>query len=514
MTVEEIEKGLGVDLPAAVVDLLRSPRPYVAERLCQLEGDARTGPRHILSVAAALRTNPDLPPFGLIPLLYVDEASYACLVAAPSNVLPAGVRPGHVVRCFLARVPPRFQAALLDTDAEEYVLSVDDELRTRAAGLSRLDKISRRYHEDFVHRGEAPKAQDERPVRFACQNVVIGVAAFRHDRSTDSLAVPVWQTCEVPHVATHEGNRAMTALMLSDAFNCGSTMEIRFDKHVERRVPAALSRFARSRNVTIDAHSMRITPDEARELMLAVTPFPEYSIANRSHPRSAVRRVADTADLLSGTITSGAPRAAVAAERTLTAAPMRDTVLRFCARHGVTPERVCYLILSGVWRTIEMDHLLRVTPGTAAAVVKGEHDPLDRPRSQEVLAACRAALLIGLVHTQMQASTVVGAELEVLEDARVPVSWDFDGSVVVFRRDGASATDPWSGRDVVRVLAAPRGVVLDDATALDDGETVLLVPEAANTTGWRGPVVSAALTPSDLDASAVRNLMSARVGRK
>ena len=94
----------------------------------------------------------------------------------------------------------------------------------------------------------------------------------------------------MPHVATHEANRALAALTLCDAFQNGGTMEIRFDRdarfmqdgkpityhgHPEKAVPASLRRFGRTVGVTLGAEDPRaITPAEARELFLAITPMP------------------------------------------------------------------------------------------------------------------------------------------------------------------------------------------------------------------------------------------------
>ena len=106
-----------------------------------------------------------------------------------------------------------------------------------------------------------------------------------------------WQTCEVPHVATHEANRGLAALTLCDAYRNGGTMEIRFDwpgqvrvgdksvryaGHVEGQVPASLRRYARTVGVTLGTHDRgAIFPDEARALFLAVTPMPA-SLAARA----------------------------------------------------------------------------------------------------------------------------------------------------------------------------------------------------------------------------------------
>ena len=91
--------------------------------------------------------------------------------------------------------------------------------------------------------------------------MIVALAAFAQDSAFDGLSVVAWQTCEVPHVATHEANRALAALTLCDAFKSGGTMEIRFDRparltstagrivfhgHPENAVPASLRRYGRT----------------------------------------------------------------------------------------------------------------------------------------------------------------------------------------------------------------------------------------------------------------------------
>jgi hypothetical protein len=99
-----------------------------------------------------------------------------------------------------------------------------------------------------------------RPVRIACQNVIVGLAAIAQDSSFDGLLAVAWQTCEVAHVAANEANRALAALTLCDVFQKGGTMDIRFDRkahvklhgedhffdeHPENGVPTSLRRFGR-----------------------------------------------------------------------------------------------------------------------------------------------------------------------------------------------------------------------------------------------------------------------------
>ena len=167
-------------------------------------------------------------PRNLLPIAVIDEASIACIVCRDHE---AATVAEPVVRWFLSDVSPEHQGALIDVDAYEYLESLDDELAARPDGLRRvLDQIGPAYHEAYLSKEKRPRDFVIRPVRIACQNVIVGLAAFAQDSTFDGLSVVAWQTCEVPHVATHEGNRALAALTLCDAFQNGGTMEIRFDR--------------------------------------------------------------------------------------------------------------------------------------------------------------------------------------------------------------------------------------------------------------------------------------------
>jgi len=187
----------------------------------------------------------------LLPLCLVDDRSIA-VVALDDSI--AGTRPGNVLRLVLADVPVAHQLRRLDVDPLLYVASLEEELTAREAGLKWvLDEIGPAYQEVFIDQCKRPRDFVVRPVRIACQNVIVALAAFNQDSAFDGLGVIAWKTCEVPHVGTHEANRALTALTLCDAFKSGGTMEVRFDRparvesrdgartysgHPEGRVPA------------------------------------------------------------------------------------------------------------------------------------------------------------------------------------------------------------------------------------------------------------------------------------
>jgi hypothetical protein len=115
----------------------------------------------------------------LIPLLPVDEQSFACVVASPEEALGLPGE-GAVVRWHLGVHRPEHQATLVHISTDLYVRSVAEELRARPVGLSRiLDEIGPTYKESHLKHGRRPRDYVVRPVRLACQNVIVGLAALR-----------------------------------------------------------------------------------------------------------------------------------------------------------------------------------------------------------------------------------------------------------------------------------------------------------------------------------------------
>jgi hypothetical protein len=373
----------------------------------------------------------------LVPIAVLDEKSFACVVASGlDDDLPLPGT-GAVVRWHLEVKRSEHQAAMLDTDCFAYVESLAEEIESREEGLRRiLDEIGPAYELEYLEAGKRPRDFVLRPVRIACQNVVVALGAFAHDSSFDGLAVVAWQTCEVPHVAAHEADRALTALMLCDAFQSGGTMEIRFDApahvratgttpksgqsvnvdqryrgHPEQAVPASLRRFGRTVGVELgagaadpDSLPARISPAQARRLFLAITPMPD--------------------DL--------AGRVAQAVE---------DGV--------ATPERLCFTLLSQVWREIELDFMLAVSPRTGS-IISGGARYTSRAERQAESEIARAALMVGMLYRRLDSKDGAGAagtEARVLEDNRVGVGWQIDPAIGGVRFFGL-APDPLPWHDI------------------------------------------------------------------
>ncbi len=432
----------------------------------------------------------------LLPLCLVDEGSIA--VVAIDAAIP-GTREGHVYRLHLSTVPAEHQLQLLDIDPLLYVASIEEELVARKAGLRRvLDQIGPAYERSHLDKEKRPRDFVVRPVRVACQNVIVALGAIAHDSSFDGLSVPAWQTCEVPHVATHEANRALAALTLCDAFQSGGTMEIRFDRksrivhkgnpldlpgHPEMAVPASLRRFGRTVGVSLgDEDHAAISPREARDLFLAITPMPP---ALRTRVNDAVEN------------------------------------------RGIAPERICFLLLSQVWREIEMDYLLATT-GRAASILSGGADWTDRFARQAESEICRGAVTTGMLFRRLNATYGApggGEVVRVVEDRTKGIQWEVRPNVAAVTLTGLDPSEPvpWtfatSAVDTLTVF--PRTAISADvlgeiADADVPGDKAILVPADAPTPSAMPSPVRVLRCPdrlADIDKAIEDRLLKSRISR-
>lgn len=424
------------------------------------------------------------PPASVVPITWVDDRSFACLVTGDD--LP-GRRIGDVIRWHLDAIDAAYQGALLDTDANQYVASVLEETGPAwQKGYDGVIALSQRYQREFVEPGETPKPHQLRPFQLACQNVIIGLAAFRHDAMIDGLSVPFWQTCEVPHVATSEANRAMAAVMLCDAFQSGGTMEVRFTGHPEGRVPASLRRFGRTLGLALGKQSddgASLSPAESRALFWAVTPMPDG---------------------------------------------LRNRAAHYVENGIVSVERLCYSLLSPIWTAPALDFLMATgEPPRTASILEGGATPDDRPARTAELELMRAALLVDMLISRANSRDAAGnTDVRTFEDTTVGVIWSMRGdlgAVALSGLDGAGL--PW-GADAdarAQVLAIPRAhvtardvdMVRDLIATGDSGEmsVVIVTTQDASHIAADVTVLRAPIRLSELDAQIDRNLVASTLGR-
>jgi hypothetical protein len=472
------------DLPSEVCDLVYRP-------------EAAPG-GHDIAWAEALINESDWPLLpNLLPIMPVDERSFACVVLSDAHG-PKLPGEGGVVRWHLDVKDNRFQAGVLDTDCKEYVWSVATELRHRKEGMKLIFAVGEAYQGAFLAKDKRPRDFIVRPVRIACQNVIVALAAFSQDSAFDGLGVVGWQTCEVSHVATNEANRALTALMLCDAFKNGGTMEVRFDRparatgmekeipgHPEGKVPAALRRFARTVGVEgISDDATSISPVVARNLFRAVTPMPD---------------------------------------------DLRSRVDFATANEGIAPERIYFALMTGTWHPMELDFML-ATSARTAAIISGGSEWSARHARQAETEICRAGLMTSMLFNRLNNHDSAGAKsgARVLEDDRQGAQWHVDGDAgsIEFSNVDASTDPPWllhwpegAPRRNPTLTVFPRSLVTSTAIeqvrdALASGACALLVPKDVDLQFPTDvPVLRCPDRLADLDKAIEAKLLTSRIAR-
>lgn len=483
----------GVRWPAGVPRLLSGKIGRALEALVYWPDGDSGKPNSLAHGLSLLAAAVEPPPLNLLPLIPVDTRSIACAVCVTheawgdENGSASGPAPCEVVRWHLGAVPPSEQGAVIDSDAGRYLESVAEELASRPRILERVRQVATRYQADFVQKDRRPKSHDLKPIQVACQNVIIGLATVYQDVTFDGLRVEHYLTCEAPHLAANEGDRALLAILLCEAFQCGGTMEIRFGAaRQEVGLPPGLMRYARSLSIPIgEDDPSAISPSEARRLFLAVTPMTDDLRA----------RCADAMD-----------------------------------RGLIGPERLCYTLMANYWDAHELDYILATSP-RAVSILSGGADIVDRSARLAEIEICRAALMVGMLVRRIASQDGAGGGdggVRVFEDSCAPVQMRVLEEVGAVAISGLPAGAPWLDRGVAPregcdvLIAVPRGLpipadlqcVADLATAYPDAIVALLIP--ADMAALLPPDQTRLLCPdrlAQIDAQVDRRLLSLGLGR-
>ena len=284
------------------------------------------------------------------------------------------------------------------------------ERRWLRAGLDRLAWHVSNPQFEWHHQegGRLPRNYLWRPCRFCVQDVVLGLTVLRHRRDFNCLEVDVFLTASIPEYEADSGARALALLLLSEAYKCGGTMEIRFTRHVEgKRVPHDLVALAEAVGVPLQhVGDGVITPAEARRLYVALTGF--------SPQLQAHIEALEQAGRLSGPL-------------------------------------ICYAIHHGLWERAEVEAILLTSP-RPGSLLSGQARPEQRHLYLQDLLYGRAAVLFGFLdrHLRYRAHPHESGVVH-LEDDERPLDLHLDGDTyaATYCCPQETVTIPW--------VAAPAG---------------------------------------------------------
>lgn len=172
---------------------------------------------------------------------------------------------------------------------------------------------------------------------------------MRHSKEHNCLEVDVFLPAEIPNYEPLAGARALTTFLLSEAFKCGGSMEIRFtDKVPNHKIPEALRELANRSGVAI-ANSNTIAPDEAKLLYLALTAF---------------------------------------------SVDLQERIQSLESSGKLNSVRACYVVHHGIW-TREQVEMIVLGSAVPDVVLSGTVQPHERHLYQHSILHARSALLAG-----------------------------------------------------------------------------------------------------------------------
>jgi hypothetical protein len=278
--------------------------------------------------------------------------------------------------------------------------------RASDPALAILEKHVREYQAKFGYDhasgGKLPRNHDWRPYRYCIQDVLFGSTVVRHSREVNCLEVDVFLTADIPEYGPLAGARALAAFLLSEAYKCGGTMEIRFTKNVEDgQAPRELKALASRLGVPVAQTAKdRLSPVEAKALYAALTDF----------------------------------------------SPALQEKINALERVGkVHMARACYVVHHGVW-TREQIEMIVLGSARPDSVLGGSAQPPQRHLYVHDLLHARAALLGGLLDLRLakrERYSETGIAYDLEDDVRpLAIRFDPDAYAKVYQSEETMPV-PW-----------------------------------------------------------------------
>lgn len=346
----------------------------------------------------ALRLSHVEAPLELLPIEVIGDNVYACLVCSQQKresqapVVKVDIFNLHPSVHF-EQLAPSFRDYMYDrlNSIERKPVQIED--KTWEKAWENFEKHVHEYHAkfDYDHAkgGKLPRNTDYRPYRYCIQDVLFGVTVVRHKLEYNCLEVDVFLTAEIPEYGPLAGAQALTAFLLSEAYKCGGSMEIRFTKNVEDgRVPAELQNLATQYGVKLmEAQRGRVEASEAKALYAAMTGFSEKL-------QLKIQQLENIGKLKMA--------------------------------------RACYVVHHGVWSKEQLEMIV-LGSENPDSVISGQSRPEQRHLYKHDILHARAALLAGMferVILKRERKTELGVGFDLEDDLR-ELNIEFDGDTYV-----------------------------------------------------------------------------------
>jgi hypothetical protein len=310
-------------------------------------------------------------PIELVPVEDLGNGALACVAS--------GSESGPVLRIDLG--DPSAERATLALTFDDYVtarLAPSQSRSSQTPAFEKLVKHVERFERDFGYDhgegGRLPKPHEWRPVRLCVQDVLLGALVFKHNRAENNLLVDVFITSELEEYEDLESARIATLFLISEAYQAGGTLEIKFEDGV---TPGPIQSLAKRHGIALTRTKDGVlTPDESRRLYYCLTGFTP-SVEARIEELSAVG--------------------------------------------FLTPEQAAYSIHHSIWGHHELEVVLRGADDPRS-ILTGASRPLDRLTYLRDVRQAAAALLSGRLLTRLR---LRNPGQEEVEDDPLPVQAAF-----------------------------------------------------------------------------------------
>jgi hypothetical protein len=198
--------------------------------------------------------------------------------------------------------------------------------------------------------GKFPRSHRWRTLRSCVHDQVVGLTAIRYNRELNGLLIDVFIATDHPSYESGNGVRALTMLILSDAYRNGGSMGLTFTPNVNKgKVPDELANLATQCGISLEHISEgKISHEEATSLFASLTGLPSE---------------------------------------------VQELVRNLHVAGAITLEGLSYVIASGIWTIEEATWILKNSP-RPEGVILGSDFPESRILYLESLSYGRAALAI------------------------------------------------------------------------------------------------------------------------
>lgn len=272
--INKIESILGIKFPEDYRAFLNRYGAITIGEVCiyGVSNPVDREPSIVWALDTLWKISPEIPK-NLIPIQDLGESGgIACLQCQN----PQSTTNDASVVLWKFDVEPDAQNIVnLDQDFATYLSQTLTAIRHRRTAMGVMEKHVQNFERDYLSIGKLPRNYVWRPYRFCSQDVVLGLTVVKHSVDNNCLEVDVYMTSDVIEFEEGIGAKITTSFLLSEAYKCGGSMEIRFSENVEGgRVPVALCELAERYGLSLKyIKEGRIAPSESRLLYLAISEF-------------------------------------------------------------------------------------------------------------------------------------------------------------------------------------------------------------------------------------------------